>query len=508
MGGGVTAAQRPLAPLVGVRIPAPQLGRAAGLRPKLRFWLRALYDGGVSAHTAVILAAGQGTRMRSRTPKVLHELCGRPLIEWVLAAARDAGCTKLIVVDAPARPLDGLLGDDVELVVQPQANGTAGAVAAALDSVPGGRPVVVLSGDVPMISAETIAELIAVHEQSAAAATVATALVDDPSGYGRVVRGEDGALEKIVETKSDGDATAAELLITEVNGGVYVFDPAALSAALPGVGSDNSQGERYLPAVLPLIAAAGGAVGAHVVDDSSLLLGVNDRVDLAELRELAQVRIIEAHLLAGVSIVAPASTQIDVGVEIGVDSVIEPFTALCGATKIGERSTIGPDSTLTDATIGDEVTVLRSHLTDCEVRSQAGIGPFSHLRPGSLVRERAKVGAFVELKNADIGEGAKVPHLSYVGDAELGADANLGAGTITANYDGVNKHRTIFGQRVHGGVNVSYIAPVEVGEDAWTAAGSVITEAVPPGSLAIGRERQENKDGYDARRKRDGEDQK
>ncbi len=446
--------------------------------------------------------------MRSRTPKVLHDLCGRPLIEWVLVAARDAGCTKLIVVDAPARPLDGLLGDDVEIVVQPQADGTAGAVAAAIDSLPGGSPVVILSGDVPMISSETIGELLAVHEQGAAAVTVATALLDDPSGYGRVVRSADGSLEKIVETKTDGDATAEELLISEVNSGIYVFDPAALAAALPDVGSDNSQGERYLPAVLPLIAANGGKVVAHVVDDPSMLLGVNDRVDLAELRDLAQMQIIEAHLLNGVDIVAPASTQIDVGVEIGSDSVIEPFTALCGATSIGERSTIGPDSTLTDATIGDEVTVLRSHLTDCEVRSQATIGPFSHLRPGSLVRERAKVGAYVELKNADIGEGAKVPHLSYVGDAEVGADANLGAGTITANYDGVNKHRTVFGERVHGGVHVSYIAPVEVGDDSWTAAGSVITDAVPPGSLAIGRARQESKEGYDARIKLDGADKK
>lgn len=446
--------------------------------------------------------------MCSRTPKVLHDLCGRPLIEWVLVAAREAGCTTLIAVDAPARPLDGLVGDDVDLVVQPQPDGTAGAVAAAIDSLPKSGPVVILSGDVPLISPGTVRELIAVHEQSAAAATVATALLDDPSGYGRIVRSADGRLEKIVETKTDGDATAEELLIKEVNSGIYVFDPAALTSALPGVGSDNSQGERYLPAVLPLIAAAGGTVIAHVVDDPSLLLGVNDRVDLAELRDLAQMQIIESHLLGGVDIIAPASTQIDVNVEIGADSVIEPFTALCGATKVGERSTIGPDSTLTDAMIGDEVTVLRSHLTDCEVRSQASIGPFSHLRPGSLVREGAKVGAFVELKNADIGEGAKLPHLSYIGDADVGAAANLGAGSITANYDGVNKHRTVFGERVHGGVLVSYIAPVEVGDDSWTAAGSVITEAVPSGSLAIGRGRQENKDGYDARRKSDGDDKK
>jgi len=240
------------------------------------------------------------------------------------AAARQSGCTKLIVVDAPARPLDGLLGDDVELVVQPQPDGTAGAVAAAIDSLPKSGPVVILSGDVPLISPETIRELIEVHQQSSAAATVATALLDDPSGYGRVVRSADGGLEKIVETKTEGDATAEEMLITEVNSGVYVFDSEALAAAIGGVGSDNSQGERYLPAVLPLIAAAGGSLIAHVVDDPSMLLGVNDRVDLAELRDLAQMQIIEAHLLGGVDIVAPASTQIDVAVEIGADSVIEP----------------------------------------------------------------------------------------------------------------------------------------------------------------------------------------
>jgi len=446
--------------------------------------------------------------MRSRTPKVLHDLCGRSLIEWTLVAAREAGCTKLIVVDAPARPLEGLLGDDVELVVQPQPDGTAGAVAAAVDSLGAGGSVVVLSGDVPLISSATIRELVAAHEASAAAVTVATALLDDPSGYGRVVRSEDGALEEIVETKTDGDATAEQMLINEVNTGVYVFDPKALAAALPGVGSDNSQGERYLPAVLPLIAAAGGAVAAHVVDDPSMLLGVNDRVDLAELRDLAQMQIIERHLLAGVDIVAPSSTQIDVGVEIGADTVIEAFTALCGATKIGERSIVGPGSTLTDALIGDEVTVLSSHLNDCEVRDQASIGPFSHLRPGTLVNKGAKVGAFVEVKNSEIGERAKLPHLSYVGDSDVGADANLGAGTITANYDGVNKHRTVFGERVHGGVNVSYIAPLKVGDDVWIAAGSVITDEVPSGSLAIGRERQQNKDGYDTRRKADAEDKK
>ncbi len=446
--------------------------------------------------------------MRSRTPKVLHDLCGRPLIGWPLAAARAAGAGRLIVVDSPQRPLDGLLGDEVELVIQPQPDGTAGAVAAALELIEDDSPVVVLSGDVPLIAARTIEQLLAAHLQAGAAMTVATVLLDDPSGYGRVVRSADGRLERIVETKSAGDASAEELLINEVNSGVYLFDPAALSAALPQVGTANSQGERYLPDVIAPITAAGGTVIAQQIDDPAMLLGVNDRVALAELRQIAQQRIIEAHLQAGVDIVDPSSTRIDVDVVIGKDSVIEPFSILRGATTIGEASVVGPSSTLTDVTVGDEVTVLRSHLTDCELRNGASVGPFSHLRPGTLVRERAKVGAFVELKNADIGEGAKVPHLSYVGDAEVGEQANLGAGTITANYDGVNKHRTVFGARVHGGVHVSYIAPVELGDDVWTAAGSVITDAVPPGSLAIGRQRQENKEDYDARRKQQAEDDK
>ena len=443
--------------------------------------------------------------MRSRTPKVLHELCGRPLIGWPLAAAREAGCSKLVVVVSPGEPLSDLAAVDLQFAVQQQPDGTGGAVAAAADAIGDGGPVIVLSGDVPLIAAETIAELVRAHTASGAAATVATALLDDPDGYGRVVRAADGSLERIVETKTDGDATAEEKLINEVNSGIYVFDPVALKAALPAIGSDNDQGERYLPDVIPAIAAAGGKVVAQVVDDPQMLLGVNDRVDLARLREIAQRQIIDRHLRAGVEIVDPSSTCIDFEVEIGADSVIEPFTILRGATRIGERSTVGPSSTLFDATVGDDATILRSHVVESEVRSGASVGPFSHLRPGTLVRERGKVGAFVELKNADIGEGAKVPHLSYVGDAALGADANLGAGTITANYDGVSKHRTTFGERVHGGVGVAYIAPVEVGDDSWTAAGSVITEDVPPGSLAIGRERQENKEGYDERRKAERE---
>ncbi len=452
----------------------------------------------------VILAAGQGTRMRSRTPKVLHDLCGRPLVAWPVAAAREAGASKVIVVDSPERVLEGHLPEGVEIAVQPEADGTAGALAAAAGLVQPGEPVVVLSGDVPLVSAAAIAALVAGHEEAGAAATVATAELEDPSGYGRVVRAADGSLEKIVETKNPGDATDGELAIREVNSGIYVFDPDALAAALPQVGSDNAQGERYLPDVLPAIAAAGGKVAVVLSEDPNLLLGVNDRVALARVREVARAMIVERLMLAGADIVDPASTVIDVGVELGEDAVIEPFSVLSGDTAVGSGSRIGPGTTLAGVKVGEDASILRSHLADCEVGDGASVGPFSHVRPGTVIGAGAKVGAFVELKNAEIGEGAKVPHLSYVGDADVGAGANLGAGTITANYDGTSKHRTVFGERVHGGVHVSYVAPVQLGDDVWTAAGTVVTEDVPDGSLAIGRERQLNKEGYDER-KRDGD---
>ncbi|MFM8884586.1 MAG: bifunctional UDP-N-acetylglucosamine diphosphorylase/glucosamine-1-phosphate N-acetyltransferase GlmU [Solirubrobacterales bacterium] len=455
----------------------------------------------MSAPTVVILAAGQGTRMRSRTPKVLHDLCGRPLVGWPIAAAQEAGAGRVIVVDSPARALDGHLPEGVEVAVQPEPDGTAGALAAALDLIPQGEPVVVLSGDVPLIAPESIAGLVAGHEEAGAAATVATAELDDPTGYGRVVRAADGTLEKIVETKNPGDATAEEMAIREVNSGIYVFDPAALAEALPKVGTDNAQGERYLPDVLPAVAAAGGKVAVALADDPNLLLGVNDRVALARVRTLARAAIAERLMLGGVDIVDPSSTVIDVGVEVGEDTVVEPFSVLSGPTVIGAGCRIGPGSTLNGVRVGDGATILRSHLSDCEVGDGASVGPFSHLRPGTVVGPGAKVGAFVEVKNANIGAGAKVPHLSYVGDADVGAEANLGAGTITANYDGTSKHRTVFGERVHGGVHVSYVAPVAVGDDVWTAAGTVVTDDVPDGSLAIGRERQENKEGYDERKR-------
>jgi bifunctional UDP-N-acetylglucosamine pyrophosphorylase/glucosamine-1-phosphate N-acetyltransferase len=454
----------------------------------------------MSAPTVVILAAGRGTRMRSDVPKVLHELCGLPMGLWPVRAALAAGAGRVVVVDSPERPLAEVLPEGVELVVQPEPNGTGGAVLAAAGALDADAPVVVLSGDVPLVSAAAIAELVAAHEAGGAAATMATTVLADPSGYGRVVRDAQGAVAKVVETKTPGDASAAELEIDEVNTGIYVFDGAALLAVLGRLTADNAQGEYYLPQALDLLRAGGARIAAHVVDDPALVLGVNDRVALAEVRALAQRAILERHMRAGATIVDPASTWVDVDVEIGRDARIEPGTSLRGATAVGAGATVGPHTTAIDSRIGARASVRVSWLQEADVGEGASVGPFAYLRPGALLREGAKAGTFVEIKNSDIGAGAKIPHLSYVGDADVGAGANLGAGTITANYDGYAKHRTTIGARVRGGVDTAFVAPVTVGDDAYTAAGSVITEDVPPGALGVARARQQNRDGYAQRR--------
>jgi bifunctional UDP-N-acetylglucosamine pyrophosphorylase / glucosamine-1-phosphate N-acetyltransferase len=434
----------------------------------------------------MILAAGRGTRMRSRTPKVLHELCGIPMVLWPVRAALAAGAGQVIVVDSLERALQGMLPGGVRLAVQPQSNGTGGAVVAGLAELdPDGAdaPVVVLSGDVPLVRAETIAELVHAHEAGGAGATMASTVLDDPSGYGRVVRGADGAVVSVVETKTDGDATPEQLEIREVNTGVYVFSPHALREALPRLSSENAQGELYLPQALDLIRADGGTVAAHAVADERLVLGVNDRAALAQVRALAQEAIHARHMAAGVTIVDPHATVIDVDVEIGQDTMIEPFTTIRGATRIGEGCL-----------------VRHSYLIDSVLEDGASVGPFAYLRPGSVLRAGSKVGTFVEVKGSDIGAGTKIPHLSYIGDADVGERSNLGAGTITANYDGRAKHRTRIGSGVRGGVDTSFVAPVTVGDGAYTAAGSVVTEDVPAGALAMARARQHNIEGYAQRR--------
>ena len=422
--------------------------------------------------------------MRSATPKVLHDLCGIPMVMWPVRAALAAGAKRVVVVDSPARALVGVLPDGVELAVQPQSDGTGGAVRAASEEIDPDAPVVILSGDVPLVGAEAIGELVGAHTSSGAAVTMATAVLEDPSGYGRVVRDPDGSVARVVETKKPGDATEEELRIGEVNSGIYVFDGSALLSALPRLTANNAQGEYYLPQALDLLRTDGAKVAAHVVEDEGLMLGVNDRVGLARVRTLAQRAIAERHMRASVATVDPTSVQIDVDVEIGGDTTIEPFTTIRGATRIGS-----------------ECVVRCSYLVDCVLEDSVSVGPFAYLRPGTVLRTGAKAGTFVEIKNSDVGPATKIPHLSYIGDADIGERSNLGAGTITANYDGHAKHRTTIGSGVRGGVDTSFVAPVSVGDGAYTAAGSVVTEDVPPDALAVARARQTNVEGYAERRR-------
>jgi bifunctional UDP-N-acetylglucosamine pyrophosphorylase/glucosamine-1-phosphate N-acetyltransferase len=436
----------------------------------------------VTSFTAVVMAAGQGTRMRSATPKVLHEICGRPMVAWPVIAAQEAGADRVVVVSSPNVDLTAALPDGTRTATQPVPDGTGGAVLAALADVAPGLPVVVLSGDVPLVSSQAIQQLVEAHVASGAAATMATTILDDATGYGRVVRDQaTGHVERVVETKAPSDATPEELQLREINTGIFCFDQAALADALPRVGTDNAQGEKYLPEVLAVLRDQGDVVAAHVVDDHALVLGVNDRVALADVTALAQRRILEDHMRAGVTIVDPASTRIDAGVTIGQDTTVEPGTSIKGATTIGARCAI-KCSYVDGATIEDGVSV----------------GPFAYLRPGTRLRANAKAGTFVEIKNSDIGEGTKIPHLSYIGDADVGPDSNLGAATITANYDSKSKtkSRTTIGAGVKTGVDTTLVAPVSLGDGAYTAAGSVVTQDVPARALAVARARQRNVEGY------------
>jgi len=464
------------------------------------------YDHGVAAPVVVILAAGQGTRMRSSVQKLLHPLCGRPIIAWPVRAAREAGMGTIVIVDAPQRRLESMLAEDVVLAIQEQPLGTADAVRAAIEHFAQAETVVVINGDAPLIRPETLRDLVAAHERSGAAATIATMVLDDPSGYGRVIRAPDGSVERVVETKAEGDATDLELHIREVNTGMFAFDGDALAAALTEVRAHNAQGEHYLPDVLPILRGHERTVQAFELSDPAELSQINDRRQLAEVTALAQDQIHERHQLAGVTIVSPAATVIDADVEIGPDTVIAPFTSLHGATRIGRDARIGPNSTLLDAEIHDGAKVLHAYIDSATVGERASVGPFAYLRPGTVLREGAKAGTFVEIKNSDVGAGSKVPHLSYIGDADIGEGTNLGASTITANYDGYRKHRTTIGDRVKTSVDTTLIAPVSVGDDAYTGAGSVISDDVPAGALGIARSRQTNLDGYaELRREREAQ---
>ena len=445
--------------------------------------------------------------MHSSLPKALHPVCGRPMVAWPILAAREAGAARVVAIVSPQRDISAGLPAETETVPQPQADGTGGAIRAAIDIVRDSGTVVVLSGDHPVISAAAIGGLLDAHGANGAAATVMTTELDEPGSYGRIVRADDGSLERIVEAKESGDATPAELEIKEVNAGTYVFDGAALAAALDGITNDNAQGEYYLGDVLPLIRAGGGEVTAHLVGDEAVTLGVNSRLDLARATAEARRRILEGHMLAGVTVTDPSATWIDADVKIAADATIEPGTSLRGRTEVGAGSVVGPNTTLIDSKLGERVAVPHSYLVECEVLDGCAVGPFAYIRPQTVLAEGAKAGAFVEIKNSRVGERAKVPHLSYVGDAEIGAGSNLGAGTITANYDGFRKNRTVIGEHCRIGVDTMLVAPVSIGDGAYTGAGAVIRKDVPPGALAVPQEdRQRHIEGYAERRAKQAEE--
>ena len=466
----------------------------------------------MAGHTdtaVLVLAAGSGTRMVSDTPKVLHTLAGRSMLAHVLHGIAGVSPQHLVVVlgadrdrIAPAvAVLAEQLGLGIDVARQDQPLGTGHAVRCGLSALPDefDGVVVVTSGDIPLLDGATLADLIAAHRSGPAAVTVLTTTLPDPTGYGRILRdGADGEVAAIVE---QADATAAQQQIREVNAGVYAFDVAALRWALTRLSADNAQQELYLTDVVGILRGDGRRAFARHVDDAVLVAGVNNRVQLAELGAALNRRVVTAHQLAGVSVTDPATTWIDVDVRIGRDTVVAPGTQLLGGTRIGERCTIGPDTTLTDVTVGDGASVIRTHGTSAQIGADAAVGPFAYLRPGTGLGAEGKLGAFVETKNSTIGTGTKVPHLTYVGDADIGEHSNIGASSVFVNYDGETKRRTRIGSHVRTGSDTMFVAPVTVGDGAYTGAGTVLRDDVPPGALAVSAGPQRTIEGWVARKR-------
>ncbi|QWU18142.1 bifunctional UDP-N-acetylglucosamine diphosphorylase/glucosamine-1-phosphate N-acetyltransferase GlmU [Paenibacillus sophorae] len=444
---------------------------------------------------AVVLAAGQGKRMKSKLYKVLHPVCGKPMVGHVLDTVKATGCQRsIVVVGHGAEAVQAYLGDSAEYVLQETQLGTGHAVKQAKDLLGGEEGTLIVAyGDTPLITPETLTKLMTLHEERKAAATILTAVMEDPAGLGRIIRTEDGELLKIVEQK---DCTPAEDAIREINTGIYCFDNAKMFAALDKVTNHNAQQEYYLTDVIGILREQGEIVLAFQTDDAVESIGVNDRVALSEAEHHMRQRIARRHMLGGVTIIDPASTYIGAEVTIGADTVIYPGTLLKGNTVIGENCVIGPSSEIENSRIMDGAQVKHSVLNDAEVGARTSVGPFAYLRPGSVLGEDVKIGDFVEIKKATIGDGSKVSHLSYVGDASVGKNVNVGCGAITVNYDGFNKSITEIGDDAFIGSNVNLIAPVTVGKGAYVVAGSTITRSVSEGDLAIARQRQENKPGY------------
>lgn len=453
--------------------------------------------------STIVLAAGEGTRMRSATPKVLHRIAGRTLIEHAVRAAAGLSPEHLAVVighgrDQVREHLDGL---DVKLTVavQESRRGTGHAVSCALAALPElTGTVLVTYGDVPLLDTATLEALLAEHTETGNAVTVLTAVVYDPTGYGRILRDADGAVTGIVEHK---DATEEQWEISEINSGIYAFDAAVLADALTRLRPQNAQGELYLTDVIGIARADGPGVGALTCDDQWLVEGVNDRVQLAALGAELNRRLVEGWMRAGVTVIDPATTWLDVDVRLAQDVVIEPGVQLRGRTVVGEGAVLGPDCTLTDMEIGAGASVIRTHGRESKIGAGASVGPFAYLRPGTQLGPKGKIGTFVEVKNSEIGTGTKVPHLSYVGDATIGEYTNIGAASVFVNYDGVAKHRSVVGSYARTGCDNMFVAPVNVGDGAYTGAGSVIRRNVPPGALAVSGGPQRNLDGWVLKRR-------
>lgn len=439
----------------------------------------------------IILAAGKGTRMKSKLPKVLHTVSGKPMVQHVIEASKAAGAERnIVVVGFEAEMVREVIGDEAEVVLQKEQLGTGHAVLMTEELMKDEHgTVMVLCGDTPLLTGGLIKKLYDEHKKAKAKATVLTAIMPDAAGYGRIIRADDGTVKKIVEDK---DASDEEKKVREVNSGIYCFEKDDLYEALKHVGCDNAQGEYYLPDVLWLLREKGEKIWAVSADDYEETLGVNSRAQLAEAEKVLRQRKNKALMASGVTLMDPDSTFIDDSVKIGQDTIIYPFTWIEGKSSIGERCVIGPSSRFTDTVIGDDVTAQFTYAHECEIDDGVTMGPYVHLRPNTKISKNVKIGNFVEVKNSTIGAKSKLPHLQYIGDTDMGAGVNMGCGTITVNYDGKKKYRTTIGDDAFVGCNANLVAPVTIGDGAYIGAGSTITRDVPADNLAVGRARQKN----------------